>query len=279
MTTDPRAALNALVAALERHLEAAAGRRGENDPVVVGAYRAVAEAFEDYDDALLDAFDEVTPLEVYRGDEDEDDDEFDEPDDVEGGGSYTGLDDEDYDEPRRHRAGSLHLISAHGRRLGRRPRRARPGSAAGSSTSSLVSVPRSCAAVRAPTIGATTPGRSRTQASAISAGEQPSPSAAVTTASTIAAGPVVQVALDERREVRRGGARVGRACRCGTCRSAPRGRAATRPAGRARARRPRARTSRSTPRASSEYSTWVATSGPGAAQLRQVAARAVCQPE
>ena len=98
MTTDPRAALNALVAALERHLEAAAGRRGENDPVVVGAYRAVAEAFEDYDDALLDAFDEVTPLEVYRGDEDEDDDEFDEPDDVEGGGSYTGMDDEDYDD-------------------------------------------------------------------------------------------------------------------------------------------------------------------------------------
>jgi hypothetical protein len=106
MTTDPRAALDALVAALERHLEAAAGRRGENDPVVVAAYRQVAESFEDYDDALLDAFDEVTPLEVFRGDEDdedddeedgEDDDEFDEPDDVEGG-SYTGLDDDDYDE-------------------------------------------------------------------------------------------------------------------------------------------------------------------------------------
>lgn len=102
MTTDPRAALTALVAALERHLEAAAGRRGENDPVVLAAYRAVAEAFEEYDDALLDAFDEVTPLEVFRGDEegDEDDeegDEFDEPDDVEGG-TYTGLDDEDYDD-------------------------------------------------------------------------------------------------------------------------------------------------------------------------------------
>src|SRR5215218_3566444 len=77
-TTDPRAALTALVAALERHLEAAAGRRGENDPVVLAAYKALAEAFEDYDDALLDAFDE--------------------PDDVEGGGAYTGLDDEDYDD-------------------------------------------------------------------------------------------------------------------------------------------------------------------------------------
>jgi hypothetical protein len=101
-TTDPRAALTALVAALERHLEAAAGRRGENDPVVLAAYKALAEAFEDYDDALLDAFDEVTPLEVFHGeDEDEefeDDDEFDEPDDVEGGVAYTGLDDEDYDD-------------------------------------------------------------------------------------------------------------------------------------------------------------------------------------
>jgi hypothetical protein len=106
--TDPRAALDALVTALERHLEAAASRRGENDPVVLAAYRSVADAFEDYDDALLDAFDEVTPLEVYRGDEDDeddegddegdeaDDDEFDEPDDVEGG-TYTGLDDEEYD--------------------------------------------------------------------------------------------------------------------------------------------------------------------------------------
>lgn len=107
--TDPRAALDALVTALERHLEAAASRRGENDPVVLAAYRSVADAFEDYDDALLDAFDEVTPLEVYRGDEDDeddegddegdeaDDDEFDEPDDVEGG-TYTGLDDEEYDD-------------------------------------------------------------------------------------------------------------------------------------------------------------------------------------
>lgn len=104
MTTDPRAALTTLVTALERHLEAAATRHGENDPVVAAAYRQVAEAFEDYDDALLDAFDEVTPLEVFRGDEDDDDsddggddEEFDEPDDVEGA-RYTGLDDDDYDD-------------------------------------------------------------------------------------------------------------------------------------------------------------------------------------
>jgi hypothetical protein len=83
MSTDARAALNELVAALERHLEAAAGRRGENDPVVLAAYRSVAEAFEEYDDALLDAYDEVTPLEVFHGDDDDDeyDDEDDEDDD------------------------------------------------------------------------------------------------------------------------------------------------------------------------------------------------------
>ena len=99
--TDPRAALATLVAALERHLEAAAGRHGENDPVVVAAYQHLAEAFEDYDDALLDAYDEVTPLEVFRGededleDEDEDDELDDEPDD---GDTYAGLDPEEYDE-------------------------------------------------------------------------------------------------------------------------------------------------------------------------------------
>ena len=105
MATDPRVALTALVTALERHLEAAGARRGENDPVVLAAYRTVADAFEDYDDALLDAYDEVTPLEVFRGDDDveedegEDDEEFEEfdaPD--EEADSYTGLDDEEYED-------------------------------------------------------------------------------------------------------------------------------------------------------------------------------------
>ena len=51
MTADPRAALATLVAALERHLEAAASKSGEDDPTVVAAYEDVAEAFEAYDDA------------------------------------------------------------------------------------------------------------------------------------------------------------------------------------------------------------------------------------
>ncbi len=76
MTIDPRTALTTLVAAFERHLEASAGRRSEGDPVVLAAYRDLAEAFERYDDSLLDSFDEVTPLEVFR--DDEEFEEFDE---------------------------------------------------------------------------------------------------------------------------------------------------------------------------------------------------------
>ena len=107
MNADPRAALANLTASLERHLEASASRRGENDPTVVAAYQAVAEAFDLYDDALLEAYGEVTPLEIYSGDDgDDDDDEDDEDDEVlddhgdEDGdsGVYLGLDDSDYDE-------------------------------------------------------------------------------------------------------------------------------------------------------------------------------------
>ncbi|PZU41532.1 MAG: hypothetical protein DI571_12715 [Arsenicicoccus sp.] len=125
MTADPRAALTALVAALETHLETAAVSRGDDDPSVVEAYERIAEAFTAYDDALMDAFGEVTPLEVYdedlAGDEDEDDDfeddldsdDDDDDDDLEeleddeefaatgreadDDDEYSGLEDEEYD--------------------------------------------------------------------------------------------------------------------------------------------------------------------------------------
>lgn len=115
MTSDPRAALSTFVAALETHLELSAVRRGENDPAVVTAYNKVADAFVAYDDALLDAYGEVTPLDVYSDEEDEDvdeasivedDDYADEEDDdldddiaeeAQGGRGYVGLDDEEYD--------------------------------------------------------------------------------------------------------------------------------------------------------------------------------------
>jgi hypothetical protein len=108
MTADPRAALANLTAALERHLEASLSRRGENDPTVVAAYQDVADAFDLYDDALLEAYGEVTPLVIYNGDDDDDDDDDEEldgdelddhsDDDGDGVGVYLGLDDSDYDE-------------------------------------------------------------------------------------------------------------------------------------------------------------------------------------
>ena len=113
MNVDPRAALATLTASLERHLEASASRTGENDPTVVAAYQAVADAFDLYDDALLEADGEGTPLEIYSGDEaDEDEDEdgdegddeteeeLDDHGDEDGDhhGVYLGLDDSDYDE-------------------------------------------------------------------------------------------------------------------------------------------------------------------------------------
>ncbi len=120
MSADPRAALSQLVAAFERHLEASSTRHGDDDPSVVAAYEDLADAFETYDGALYDAYGEMTPLDIYSGDDDgdepdddEDDDdepdeggdpagdELDDHDDEDGDGSrlYAGLDDDiEYDD-------------------------------------------------------------------------------------------------------------------------------------------------------------------------------------
>jgi hypothetical protein len=95
MSVDPRAALNTLVAAFERHLEASAGRHGEDDPAVLAAWDDLADAFEAYDDALLDAYGEMTPLEVYTAPEEGDDDE---DDDLEEFDDEYDLEDDDLDE-------------------------------------------------------------------------------------------------------------------------------------------------------------------------------------
>ena len=101
MTADPRAALALLVSALERHLEVATTRRDPDDPGVIAAAEALAEAFDDYDEVLFAATEVATPLAVY-GDEDDFDDDDDEVVDpraaVEGKATvYAGLDDEDVD--------------------------------------------------------------------------------------------------------------------------------------------------------------------------------------
>jgi hypothetical protein len=102
MSDDPRAALNQLVAAFERHLEASSTRHGDDDPTVVAAYEDLADAFEAYDGALYDAYGEMTPLDIYSGDDgDEPDDDEDDEDDVSGeGDELDDHDDEDGDGPR-----------------------------------------------------------------------------------------------------------------------------------------------------------------------------------
>jgi hypothetical protein len=98
MTDDPRAALARLVATLEDHLAASANRRGETDPAVADAYQRVADAFEAYEEALYDAYDEVTPFVLYddvEDDREDDDDEDDDPEDDEDSEDSDESDDED----------------------------------------------------------------------------------------------------------------------------------------------------------------------------------------
>ena len=87
MATDPRAALNRLIAALEQHFEAAS--TGEFSPAVIAAEDRLADAFFTYDDALFTAFGIELPLDIVDADEDDDDD-FDEED-------FEDDEDEDYD--------------------------------------------------------------------------------------------------------------------------------------------------------------------------------------
>ncbi|WP_115789109.1 hypothetical protein [Arthrobacter silvisoli] len=75
MSIDPRVALQSLTAALEEHLVAASARRGEGDPTVEAAFFAVADAFEVYEDALYEAYTEVTPLQVFDEEEENDDED------------------------------------------------------------------------------------------------------------------------------------------------------------------------------------------------------------
>ncbi len=79
MSIDPRVALQSLTSAFEEHLAAASARRSDGDPAVEAAFFAVADAFEVYDDALYEAYGEVTPLQVI--DEEDDDDESEDVDD------------------------------------------------------------------------------------------------------------------------------------------------------------------------------------------------------
>ncbi|MEP6630950.1 MAG: hypothetical protein ABJA89_10790, partial [Lapillicoccus sp.] len=70
MTEDPRAALNALTAAFERHLAVATDRRNPEDQAVMTAAEDLADAFLDYDEALFEATGVTTPLDGPYDDDD-----------------------------------------------------------------------------------------------------------------------------------------------------------------------------------------------------------------
>lgn len=91
MNTDPRTALAALINALERHYEASAASRGDDDPALDAATEQLTTAFDAYDDALFEAYDVATPLIVFDGDDEDDEEDGDEFDD------FDDLDDEDDD--------------------------------------------------------------------------------------------------------------------------------------------------------------------------------------
>lgn len=61
---DVRTAADALKAAIDAHLAAVESRSDESDPAVRTAFLAMAAAAEAYDDALYDAYNEVTPFEI-----------------------------------------------------------------------------------------------------------------------------------------------------------------------------------------------------------------------
>jgi hypothetical protein len=97
MSADPRAALSQLFTAFERHLEASSSRHGDDDPTVIATYEDLADAFEAYDGALYDAYGEMTPLDIYTGDEDPAETEGIEDHDDEDGDDtrlYSGFDDD-----------------------------------------------------------------------------------------------------------------------------------------------------------------------------------------
>lgn len=80
MSTDVRAAAERFKSAIDGHLAACVDKGGEEDPTVQAAYDALREAAKSYDDALYDAYDEVTPFEF--SDFPVDDDDEAEADDV-----------------------------------------------------------------------------------------------------------------------------------------------------------------------------------------------------
>ncbi|TRW46216.1 DNA primase [Georgenia yuyongxinii] len=84
MATDPRAALDRLVAAFEAHYDAVAAAQDSDAPAVVAAANTLMDAFDTYDDALFTGFGVDTPFDIYSDeDEDYEDDDLEDEDEDE----------------------------------------------------------------------------------------------------------------------------------------------------------------------------------------------------
>ncbi|MFT4245531.1 MAG: hypothetical protein QM571_03280 [Micrococcaceae bacterium] len=76
MSLDSRAALEALIGALENHLDAIENSTDHDDSGIEAAYYSLAETFDAYEQTLANEHDEVTPFVIF---EDEGDVEFKAP--------------------------------------------------------------------------------------------------------------------------------------------------------------------------------------------------------
>jgi len=69
MAQDPRFALKQFIAALEKHHEAVAARRGPEDSSVEQAYYQLSEAFMDYQESFEETYDDLLPFDIAEEDE------------------------------------------------------------------------------------------------------------------------------------------------------------------------------------------------------------------
>jgi len=64
MSIDPLYALQVFIARLENHLEVVSQSRGSADAAVDAAFGSLADAFEDYDNAIYDKYGEMLPFTI-----------------------------------------------------------------------------------------------------------------------------------------------------------------------------------------------------------------------
>lgn len=69
MAQDARLALRQFIAALEKHFEAVATRRGQEDPSVEQAYYQIEDALLNYEDALWETYEEELPIVIREEDD------------------------------------------------------------------------------------------------------------------------------------------------------------------------------------------------------------------